>query len=182
MIFNYNTRQFPIEDKNFAIGDSHTWGWGVEEHEAWPALLNLINLGIRGSSADQLVRMSEEIIPHYKPNKIYVLWPNWRRFELKEQNGFRQILPTTKDRINLMEKYDENWCLQNFKNQVQKMKDICAKYNVSLTHMSFYDLHPYIDYPDRWPLNKTKTHYAPLWHTWVAKIISLDKEFPIADE
>jgi hypothetical protein len=36
--------------------------------------------------------------------------------------------------------------------------------------MALYDLIPYIDHADRWPLSKLGHHYSPVWHQWVADI------------
>lgn len=178
----YKTRQSPCHGKDFAFGDSHTWGWGVEEDETWSSLLGLVNLGIRGSSANRVVRLANELIPIYKPSRVFVLWPDWGRFEIKIGSEYRQVLPTDKDRINFMETHTDEWCLNNFRNMTEEMKLLCNNYGIELKQMTLYDLIPYIDHADRWPVNQTGTHYSSQWHQWVANIISLDKEFPLANE
>lgn len=178
----YKTRQEPCYNKDFAFGDSHTWGWGVEENEAWPALLDLINLGIRGSSANQVVRLAKELIPIYKPSRAFVLWPDWGRFEIKIGSNYRQVLPTDKDRINFMETHTDEWCLKNFHNMTREMESLCNDHGTMLRQMTLYDLIPYIDHADRWPRNHTGTHHSSEWHQWVANIINNNEEFPLADE
>ena len=50
------------------------------------------------------------------------------------------------------------------------MHDFCENNNIKLIDMTLYDLVPYIDHADVWPLSNLGHHYSPLWHSWVADI------------
>lgn len=66
------------------IGDSHTYGWGVERHEAWPARLerlleqasgrdfDVVNLGVPSSNSSQVVTRLPRYLARYRPDLIVV--------------------------------------------------------------------------------------------------------------
>lgn len=178
----FKTRQKPEKDKNFAFGCSHTYGIGVKMHEAWPYLLGLINLGIPGSSSDELLRLAKEVIPIYRPKIIYVLWPDWWRFEINNNGIYEQILPMHKDRIKYMDSHPDHWCLENFNNNVKIMSSLCLDNQVEIKQMTLFDLIPFIDHADKWPVSKLGHHNSEVWHGWVADIFMNNKDFPMALE
>ena len=153
-----------------AFGCSHTQGVGVEPTEAWPSLLDAINFGVNGCSSDFVARTAPGIIDKHKPSTVYILWPDWTRFEYMENGLYKQSLPTDANRIKFMEKATEEWLQDNFAKQVITVKDYCSTNNIHLVDITLYDLIPYIDHADRWPISKLGHHYAPQWHTWVAEI------------
>lgn len=162
---------------DLAFGCSHTKGIGVDPHEAWPALLNLKNYGVAGCSTDHIVRIAPNIIQQESPKKIYVLWPDWTRFEYLDSREYKQSLPTDHNRIIFMAEWTDKKLQENFNNQVNKFRDICKNANIKLIDITLDDLVPYIDHADRWPLSKLGHHYSPQWHNWVANIFrNLDNE------
>lgn len=165
---------FPNSD-SIALGCSHTYGIGVEITEAWPYLLGASNFGVPGHSADHLVRLAPEIIEKYQPQTIYMLWPDWTRFEYKTNNKYYQSLPTDSNRIELMETHTDSWLLNNFQIQTKTLHSLCTNNNCQLIDMTLYDLIPYIDHSDCWPLSKLGHHYAPSWHQQIAKIFHNSK-------
>jgi len=59
------------------VGDSYTFGWGVADDEAFPAVLaelapewEIMNLGVPGYGADQALLMYEELGRHYHPDVV----------------------------------------------------------------------------------------------------------------
>jgi hypothetical protein len=182
----YEYRNSIDSSTSLAFGCSHTWGIGVECHESWPYLLSAKNYGVPGTSADHLIRTAQKIIPVENPNTIFVLWPDWRRFEYTENNQYHQSLPSDKNRIEFMQTHNENWCASNFANQVKKMHDLCLDQQIKLIDMTLYDLLPYMDHSDRWPLSKLGHHYAPEWHKQVADLFLWAKNnnhiFPLSYE
>lgn len=167
---NFSFRGQDIESDILSLGCSHTWGIGVECHETWPYLLNAKNLGLPGISSDTIVRMARDLIPKYSPRLIYCLWPDWSRFEYEKQGEILQSLPTDSNRIEFMKTHDDQWCRQNFAKNVTDLRSICDDYSVELVDMTLYDLIPFIDHADRWPLSKLGHHYSPIWHRWIADI------------
>jgi hypothetical protein len=154
-----------------AFGCSHTAGVGVDPEEAWPFLIGAENYGVSGTSSDFLVRRAPDILSKTNPTVVYVLWPDWTRFEYTDaQDRYQQSLPTDSNRIHFMETATDEWLMNNFDHQVKKMKDLCASKRIKLVDMALYDLIPYIDHADRWPLSKLGHHYSPVWHQWVADI------------
>ena len=155
-----------------AFGCSHTYGVGVQPDQAWPYLLNATNCGISGASSDLIVRLARPTIETHKPSLIYVLWPDWTRFEYIEQGIFNQSLPTDKNRIQFMERATDEWLQTNFNNQVQIFKSLCSEYNIKLIDITLYDLITYMDHADKWPRTSDNSHYDHTWHRQVADIFN----------
>lgn len=155
-----------------AFGCSHTWGVGVEAVETWPYLLGAKNFGLGSASGDQVVRLARDLVPQHSPKIVYCLWPDWSRFEVYKDGKFHQILPTNADRMCFMEDHDDNWCKENFASNVNELKAICQQNQCRLIDMTLYDLVPYIDHADRWPISTLGHHYAPEWHQWVADLFA----------
>lgn len=153
-----------------AFGCSHTYGIGVEKYEAWPYLLGAINLGIPGGSTDAIARVITPQLEKYTPSVVYILWPNWTRFEYTLNGHIVQSLPTDKNRIHFMETATDEWLQENFNTKVFEIKKACQSAGVKLVAMTLCDLVPYINQADCWPLSKLGHHYSPLWHQWVAAI------------
>jgi len=169
-----------------AFGCSHTWGVGVEPHEAWPYLLGAKNYGVGSASGDHVIRIASHIIPKERPQIVYCLWPDWSRFEHTENGEFSQSLPTDPDRIKFMPTHDDDWCRMNFSKNLSALKKVCAEQSARLIDMTLYDLIPFIDHADRWPLSKLGHHYSPEWHQWVADLFVRARDqnlsFPLAYE
>jgi hypothetical protein len=155
-----------------AFGCSHTYGIGIERTKAWPSLLGAINYGVPGTSADSIVRRAPSIIDQTNPDIIYVLWPDWTRFEYIEQGEFKQSLPTDSNRISFMEQATDEWLHDNFNKQIYKFQKLCNEYNIKLIDMTLYDLIPYIDHADKWPRANDGMHFNHEWHRWVADIFN----------
>ena len=153
-----------------ALGCSHTYGTGVEKHEAWPALLGAENLGIEGISIDYIARKINKCLEQYNPTTVYILWPNWTRFEYVVNGEYLQSTPNDSNRINLMKMATDEWLRNNF--IVKRNQIITACKDIELIDMTFFDLHEYIDYPDTWPISKLGHHYSEVWHQWVADLFN----------
>ena len=153
-----------------ACGCSHTYGVGVEPEQAWPRLLGAINCGVPGVSSDYIARNMPLLLEKYKPTTVYVLWPDWTRFEYVEDGKVKQSVATDANRINFMDMATDEWLQDNFNKQVQTVKDLCK--DITLIDMTLYDLIPFIDHADRWPLSKLGHHYNEEWHQWVADIFN----------
>jgi len=169
-------RKDVVVSDTIALGCSHTYGIGVKESETWSYLLNACNFGQPGCSADFIVRMAPGIINELLPITIYVLWPDWSRFEINENNTIKQSLPTDSNRINYMKTHNEDWLKNNFKSQTDQLRQLCEEKNIQLIEMTLYNLIPYIDHADRWPVSDLGHHYSPVWHRWVADIFNNLKE------
>ena len=170
------TRCNYINSDSIAFGCSHTWGTGVEHNETWSHLLNARNFGQGGCSADFIIRTAPDIIQQVKPQTIYVLWPDWTRFEITKNNIIYQSLPMDNNRIYYMESHNETWLQQNFQSKTRDFRSLCKEKNIQLVDMTLYNLIPYIDHADLWPLSKLGHHYSPVWHSWVADIFRTLKE------
>ena len=177
--------QFRNEIKHadaMALGCSHTWGVGVEANETWSYLLGAMNFGVPRASSDQVVRIARRLIPEYHPSIVYCLWPDWSRFEYEKDGSYVQSLPSDPDRLYFMSTHDDAWCRKIFAERRHDLQTICDQSDCCLIDMTLYDLIPYIDHADRWPVSKLGHHYAPQWHQWVAKIFAdakdTDRRFP----
>lgn len=153
-----------------AVGCSHTYGVGVDPQQAWPILLGAINCGVSGVSSDYIARNLPTLLEKYQPSIVYVLWPDWSRFEYIEHGEFKQSLATDSNRINFMATATDEWLQENFNKQVNTVKELCK--GIQLVDMTLYDLIPYIDHADRWPLASDGSHFNHEWHQWVADIFN----------
>ena len=111
-----------------------------------------------------------ELLAKHTPTTVYVLWPDWARFEYIKDGVYVQSLPTDKDRICHMETATDEWLHLNFKHQQQTVYDLCK--NINLIDITLYDLIPYIDHADRWPRATDGMHFSEEWHQWVADIFN----------
>jgi hypothetical protein len=153
-----------------AFGCSHTFGVGVEPHEAWPALLDAINYGVSGCSSDLIARIMPALLAKHTPVTVYVLWPEWSRFEIQTGTSYKQSLVTDSDRIYYMEHATDNWLHTNFTTQQKLVRTMCN--NIHLVELTLDDLIPYMDHADQWPLSKLGHHYDHTWHQQVADIFN----------
>lgn len=172
-MFNRNNA---VVSNALAFGCSHTFGTGVEPNETWSYLLNARNYGVPGCSADFVARTAPAIIEELSPDVVYVLWPDWTRFEIIKNGIITQSLPMDKDRINYVESHNETWLKNNFQQQTTSLRSFCKEKNIRLIDMTLYDLILHIDHADRWPLSKLGHHYSPVWHQWVADIFKTTNE------
>ena len=111
-----------IEDSNaLAFGCSHTWGVGVEANETWAYNIGAKNFGMGSCSADYILRIAQDIIDKHNPEIVYVLWPDWTRFEIVNQGKYQHSLPMDSNRIHYMETHTEEWLLENFATKTKSM-------------------------------------------------------------
>ena len=160
-----------ITDSNsVAFGCSHTWGVGVEANETWSYHIGAKNFGVVSCSADHILRIAPDIIKEHTPEIVYVLWPDWTRFEYVKNGIYYHSLSTDQTRIQFMKTHTEEWLLENFAEKIKEMSKLCQQHSIKLVDMTLYDLIPYMNHADTWPLSKLGHHYAPAWHTQVADI------------
>ena len=154
-----------------AFGCSHTWGVGVGHDETWPWLLGASNFGFAGGSLDFITRNINTVVTQYKLTKIYVLYPHYSRFEYLDQDGYyTQSLATDGNRYQFKAFNEESWLVTNHKQNKIYLQEFCKNKNLELIDLELDDLHPYIDYPDRWPRAADGQHFNKKWHTEVAEI------------
>ena len=72
------------------------------------------------------------------------------------------------NRIYFMEKATDEWLQNNYLEQVEKIRKSCCE--IELIDITLYDLIPFIDHADKWPISKLGHHYNHEWHQWVANI------------
>ena len=71
--------------------------------------------------------------------------------------------------------HTEEWLINNFSKRTELVRNFCKDNNIEIFDMTLYDLVPYIDHADVWPLSKLGHHYSPVWHSWVADIFRNSK-------
>lgn len=54
------------------VGDSVAFGWGVEDHEAWPALVDAANAGVPSYGLDQAILRAEQLAALHRPRRVLV--------------------------------------------------------------------------------------------------------------
>ncbi|MFT5679687.1 MAG: lysophospholipase L1-like esterase [Myxococcota bacterium] len=67
-----DARRLPTatESRVVALGDSCTFGWGVEGVESWPARLSAVNLGVPGYSSVQGATVAQRDLPGLGPSVV----------------------------------------------------------------------------------------------------------------
>ena len=157
------------------MGCSHTYGYCLEENQAWPYLLGAMNFGVPGVSSDYIARTLPELLVKHNPRIVYVLWPDWTRFEYSDRGEYKQSLPTDASRIHFMKTATDSWLHSNFLKQVNIVKDLCK--NIKLIELTLYDLIPIINHTDKWPKASDGSHNNEEWHRWVADIFRNEAEW-----
>lgn len=179
----FRTADFATKDHTqpmvLTFGDSHTWGAGNHDEDIWPELLKdkihtkqIFNLAQAGVSSDYIVRIMPQCLEYFKPDYVFVLWADHSRFEYEFDNGYKQCLPTSSNRIYFMEQATDEWLMENFNKQVSTAETLCRERNIPLFGMTLYDLIPIIDHADCWPRALNGTHYNRDWHNVVADLFT----------
>jgi lysophospholipase L1-like esterase len=60
----------PAASEVVALGDSYTYGVGVAESEAWPALVGATNLGIPGAQSEDVAAIARTWLPRLRPRTV----------------------------------------------------------------------------------------------------------------
>jgi hypothetical protein len=150
------------------FGCSHTWGDSNEQSDIWPEKLakklnlQLINLGQPGASVDYVYRIFSFAIKKFAPVAIFIYWPDWTRFEYIKDGRIFESLPNDSNRIYHMKTATEEWLINNFISKVNLIKE--ESKDIKLVHLSSYNLIPYMDHADRWPIAKDNIHFNFEWH------------------
>jgi hypothetical protein len=154
-----------------AFGCSHTWGHSVEHHQAWPWLLGANNFGFVSGSTDFISRNLKNTVKEYKLEKVYILYPNYTRFEYTDEHGWIwQSNPTDENRYIFREQNEELWLTEHHDKNKKYIRNFCKDNNILLIDLEFEDLHQIIGYPDTWPRASDGMHFDCQWHRWVADI------------
>jgi len=165
----YNFRNLISDGSKLAFGCSHTYGVGVDADHTWPYYLGAMNFGVPGCTSDLIARIMPDILEKYKPQVVFVLWPNWSRFEYTKNGKYYQSLPTDKNRIDFMETATDEWLISNFNHQVSIVKNLCS--NIKLVQLSFYNLAPpLMKHACLFPKARDNSHYDESFHQTVSEI------------
>lgn len=163
------------QNKILCFGDSHTIGAGNQQEDIWPEIIKdkinipqMFNLAQAGCSSDYILRIFKNCIEYFRPNFVFILWPDHSRFEYNSNGVYYQSLPTSENRIYFMEKATDEWLMNNFLNVTSSIKNISKQYKIPLFDMTLYELIPLIDHADKWPLAVNQTHFNRTWHETVA--------------
>ena len=110
VLIQWQTEYNDIEIKNsniFCIGDSFTFGVGVDQQDTWPSLLSSktntsnTNIGSSGLSADGCFTNTEYVLNNFNPKTIICLLPTRFRkiynFNFLEYVGYISIRISTKN-------------------------------------------------------------------------------------
>lgn len=182
--YGFRTMEFDQIDfdkpRMLAMGCSHTMGNGNALCHIWPEVLKelmevnqIINLGQEGASSDYVVRILPECLEYFKPEIVFVFWPDYGRFEIIEHGSYRQILPTDRDRLEFIKTHSDEWLINNYQHQLKTANSLCNKYNARLIGISWDDLIPVLDHADRWGISVDGSHYDRAWHKGVAETFKI---------
>ena len=182
MANTYDPRTLITQSKFAAFGDSHTYGFGNTEQDTFAYKLGAVNYGTPGVSTDYVLRKVKQEIPNNNFSTAFFLWPDWTRFEVKQDNKYIQILPTDTENSHYYRDRDEDWLKQNRENKIVEIEQLCEKHGVLHVWLYQTDLTYIIDQADRWPIaestrNNPTPHFNGLWHSWVADLFRVKMNF-----
>jgi hypothetical protein len=134
--------KFDSRPAGLALGCSFTHGVGINEDQAWPAVLsNLLNihiwnLGIGGAAYDTVFRLLDYYLLELKPKFVVIFEPPKSRFEIaRNKNDFEVLNPNCTQYNNITYKNwfanDENSFFNHRKNQLA-CKYICQQNNIPI--------------------------------------------------
>lgn len=171
----FNTVDF-TQARALAMGCSHTLGDGNNFEDSWPEVLKnkinfkqIINLGQFGASTDYVVRILPDCLDYFKPEVVFIFWPDYVRFEILKDGEYHQIVPSDKDRIFYMESHSEEMLKEKYANNLKIAQDLCKQHDASLIGISWDDLIPVLDHADRWNRGADNMHFDKVWHAGVAE-------------
>lgn len=133
-----------------ALGCSNTLGIGTPEENRWSNLVEehtgvtVYNLGIGGGAPDTVTRLLLGWVDEIKPTKVFVLWPNYNRWELGKSDRIALYLPSTVSSIvnsnNTPKKFGADYLMQylgeDFNSEINMirnnytLKGICEERNI----------------------------------------------------
>ena len=159
-----------------AMGCSHTKGSGVDQFNTWPEVLKrkinlteIINLGQWGASSDYIIRILPRCLEYFKPLTVFVFWPDWVRFEIFENNKYRQVTPWDEDRILYMETYTDEILKEKYNANLKVAQELCVQHDAKLIGISWDDLIPVLDHADKWNRGADGKHFDHIWQCGVAE-------------
>ena len=182
-IFNSNgfrEQEFNLTNtrpKILCLGCSHTEGIGLRLEDAWVTKLkkyfpnhDVYNLGWGGSSADTVARLLTNCASLFKPDAVFVLWPDQTRYEM--YNYPRNIV--FKGPWNMEKSEVDYFDIVQLRNNLIKNKLIAEllaeKYKFKLVELSSDELNLDDDFKMLYTINKSRDgHYSITQHDDILK-------------
>ena len=165
-----------IQPRAMAMGCSHTMGDGNNFEDSWPEILKdkinfsqIINLGQLGASSDYVVRILPQCLEYFKPEVVFIFWPDYVRFEVFVDGEYKQIVPSDDDRILYIESHNEEMLKEKYADNLKAAQELCEQYNAKLIGIDWDDLIPVLDHADKWNRGADRMHYDKVWHNGVAE-------------
>lgn len=131
-------------ERDMCIGDSRTFGWGIDEQYTYASLLGANNFGICGAGWQTFSRVANEWLSEYKPKNLYLLqaWGSRREIDFHgeyllvsehtNQNIGHELFPRT------THEEDEQVRLRN----LSMIQSLCQMHNINLVYISMEDFIP----------------------------------------
>ena len=176
--FGYRGTIIPGMGTSAAFGCSCTFGFSVDEHHAWPSILEIANCGQPGSSNDKIARLAISYINTFKPTDIYVCWTYPQRREWIDEFGnvvaFKNV--TSAEATQILEQTWVSWDNAhvflsnplhdeyNYTKNKMLLEGVCAMQNVTLHQTSVLD----IDHT-QYSYGRDLSHPGPDWHVVIAE-------------
>ena len=89
----YDPHIRPTANSKMALGCSQTYGWGMDNSYAWPALLGYDNYGVPGLGVDGIFYNAKRLIESFQPQRMIIMFPNLERrlLEFERRGHFFKI-------------------------------------------------------------------------------------------
>jgi hypothetical protein len=143
---DYGFRGVFDPELDMCIGDSRTFGWGIETENTYPYLLQCNNFGVSGSGWQTFLRLVKEWLEDYHPKNIYLLdtWLGRREIEL---NGEYFQVSAMGQRgedsiIHKLPEFDENENESIKSNSLLQIQSLCADKGINLVYIDMQDFPP----------------------------------------
>jgi len=145
----FRSDEFDSRPAGMALGCSFTQGTGINEHQAWPAVLSdlldihILNLGVGGAAYDTVFRLLDFYLSLINPKFVVIFEPPRSRFEVaRDKNNFEVLMPGHALYDNIIYKNwitnDENSFFNHRKNQLA-CEYLCKRHNIPVFQWSCED-------------------------------------------
>jgi len=160
-------------DSVMALGCSCTYGFGLDEHEAWPALLEerigmpVYNFGVNGGSADSVFRVLATHLPIIQSKIVCIQAPSDYRREIWYEGKVEpdRIGGWVKERIDLL---GEKEVALNKKKNYYSIIELCRRYDCELRLFRSNDSNENPRHLEE-PYASDGIHPGTRWHEAVAE-------------
>lgn len=185
--YGYRTKEFDLTLSNpriLCLGCSHTEGVGINENDTWVKQLeikfpdtDIYNIGVSGSSCDTISRLLINMCSILKPNKVFILWPDFSRYETYSFKEISPEYPTINFNLvndanrETMWRFDDIQTKANYDRNRAVILLLQEIYRFDLKELRIEDLFAKTEFTDLYKNSSARDniHPSPAQHKYIAE-------------